>query len=384
MRLNSDYIHWLMVERLTGEISEAEERYLTKLLDTEPAVREAYKALQEQFSKEDLENKFARLKSPENWRPMPTFENSQSRSLRGRIVAMTAAAAILAAVLFSIYLINKKQSPLPDEVAIVNPRQHSGIKLHVSGGETVDLSNNTGQVTVGNGTLLNGNSDSLSLVVGSHKNTSSAVNTLTVPNGMDYKVILSDGTMVWMNSSSILKFPFNFLDKEREITIEGEAYLEVAKDKNKPFIVHTEHGSVKVLGTQFNVNTYDPHTLRVSLVEGSVQVEADQKPVTLKPGQEVVYIAEQKNLKVQGFDEDEVLSWRQGIKHFYNNTVREICEVFPRWYGVDIVIDNKSIYDKTFTGVLNRNEPIDKFLRALKATSSISTYEFKDGKLHLK
>lgn len=383
MRLNPDYIHWLMIEQLTGDIGEADERYLAKLLENDPMVLNAYKMLQEQFAKEDIETRFERLKSSEYWRPMPTLKNRRNRSAKFRLVGTAAAAAILGGILLSLYFLNQKQLPLSGD-AIVGTKQQNGIKLHVAGGKTVDLSNNTGQITVGNGALLNGNGDSLSFIVGSDSNISTAVNTLSVPIGMDYKVILSDGTLVWLNSLTILKFPFNFLDKEREITIKGEAYLEVAKDKKKPFIVHTEHGSVKVLGTQFNIDTYDPEMLRVSLVEGSVQVDAVEKLVTLKPGQEAIYSSLQKNLKVQGFDREEVLSWRQGIHHFYDNTVKEVCEVFPRWYGVNIVIDNNSISNNRFTGILNRNEPIEKFLRALKATSSINGYEFQDGILHLK
>ena len=384
MHPDSDHIHWLMIEQLTGEISEADERYLSSLLDSDPAVREAYKVLQEQYAREDLETKFARLKFSESWKPMPTLKYRQHNAIRRKLIGIAAAAAILTGILVTVYVINNQKSSSSNEVLTTTISEGNGIKLHVAGGKTLDLSNNTGQTTLGNGTLLNGSRDSLTFIVGSDKNGTTAINTLSVPVGMDYKVLLSDGTMVWLNSSSILKFPFNFLDAKREISIEGEAYIEVTRNSKKPFIVHTPHGSINVLGTGFNINTYDPQTLRVSLVEGSVQVEAAEKPVTLKQGQEAVYDAAQKHLKVQDFDEEEVLSWRQGIHLFYDNTVQEICEVFPRWYGVSIVIDNKSITNRTFTGILNRKEPIDKFLRALKATSSINEYELKDGVLHLR
>lgn len=384
MRPNPDYIHWLMIEQLTGEIGEADEKYLSKLLEQDPKVKQAYKVLMEQYASEDLNTQFERLKVSTDWKPMPTSEITHRRSIPLKFVSIAAAAAILVGILLTIYIFKLQQpTSLSDEV-VISTSQQKIIKLQLAGGQTVDLSTNTGQVTVGSGALLNYNNDSLSYDASSDKTISTAVNTLTVPAGLDYKVVLSDGTLVWLNSSTILKFPFSFLQNEREITINGEAYLEVAKNADKPFIVHTDHGSVKVLGTQFNINTYDSEVMRVSLVDGAVQVNSVDKQVKLKPGQEAICVADPNKVTVQKFDPDEVLSWRQGIHHFYDNTVQEICEVFPRWYGINIKIDNKDIKENRFTGVINRNEPLEKFLRALKATASINSYELQNGELHLK
>jgi len=382
MRPDSDHIHWLMIEQLTGEISEADERYLNTLLDNDPAAREAYMALKAQFSEEDLSTKFARLKSDASWKPMPALQERPSHPIR-RKMAGFAAAAILLGILLSLYLIYQRSSPSKEGLAS-SVSEGNGIKLYVAGEKTVDLSNNTGQMNLGNGTLLKGNKDSLTFIVGSDKTGAAGVNTLSVPVGMDYKVLLSDGTLIWLNSSTLLKFPFNFPGNKREISIEGEAYIAAAKDAKKPLVVHTQHGTVTVLGTGFNINTYDPNTLRVSLVEGAVQVDAADQPVTLQQGQEAVYSLIQKELKVQAFDEEEILSWRQGMHHFHDNTIQEICGILPRWYGISIAIDNKDIKDRTFTGILNRNEPIEKFMHTLKATSSINGYELKDGVLHLR
>jgi len=382
MRPDSDHIHWLMIEQLTGEISEADERYLNTLLDNDPAVREAYKALKTQFTEEDLSTKFARLKSDETWKPIPALQERPSHHTRLKMVSF-AAAAVLLGILLSLYLLNQRSGP-SKEGLVSAVSEGSGIKLYVAGDKTVDLSDNTGQMNLGNGTLLKGNKDSLTFIVGSDKTGAAGVNTLSVPVGMDYKVLLSDGTLIWLNSSTLLKFPFNFPGNKREISIEGEAYIAAAKDAKKPLVVHTQHGTVTVLGTGFNINTYDPNTLRVSLVEGAVQVDAADRPVTLQQGQEAVYSLIQKELKVQAFDEEEILSWRQGMHHFHDNTIQEICGILPRWYGISIAIDNKDIKDRTFTGILNRNEPIEKFMHTLKATSSINGYELKDGVLHLR
>jgi ferric-dicitrate binding protein FerR (iron transport regulator) len=384
--MNSDDIHWLMIEQLTGEIDEADERRLAQLLDDDPKLRETFRQLQQQYDKRDLETKFERFKSPDFWEPIPAFEEKpgRARTVRMKLVSVAAAAAILAGVVIFISVYNSKPAISPGEQTIAVSKEQKVIKLQLAGGNTVNLTRSTGQVSVGNGTLLNNKNDSLSFVVQGDKSKSAAVNILTVPTGEDYKVILSDGTLVWMNSSTILKFPFNFLSNSREVTISGEAYLEVAKDADKPFIVHTDHGSVKVLGTQFNINTYDPEVLRVSLLDGAVQVNTDEKNVALKPGEEAVYAPNLNRISVQGFDEDEVIGWQQGIHYFHNNTVQEICDVLPRWYGVNVIIDNNAINNNRFTGILKKKEPIEKLLRTLKATTSINDYEYKNGELHLK
>lgn len=386
MRINSDYIHWLMIEQLTGDINEADEKHLSQLLDSYPKLQETYKQLQQQYNKEDVETKFARFKSPEFWKPIPAFEESDRRSptLRIKLVRIAAAAAILAGIFVSIYVYNSRQPVSPGERTTADSKAHESIKLQLAGGNTVDLSNNTGQVNVGNGTLLNNNNASLSFEIKSDKSKSAAVNILTVPTGRDYKVILSDGTLVWMNSSTVLKFPFNFPNNSREITINGEAYLEVAKDAQKPFIVHTSHGSVKVLGTQFNINTYDPEVMRVSLLDGAVQVNTVEENVALKPGEEAVYVPDLNKISVHGFDENEVLGWKLGVYYINNNTVQEICDVLPRWYGINIIIDNNAVRNNRFTGILKKKEPMDKLLRTLKATNSINDYEYKNGELHIK
>jgi len=385
MRMNSDHIHWLLIEQLTGDIDEADEKRLAQLLDSDPKLRETYRQLQQQYDKKDLETKFERFKSPEFWKPIPDLKEKERRSRTARIkfISIAAAAAILAGIFISTYIYNSKQTVSHPERTIADNKETKSIKLQLPGGNTVNLSSSKGQVSVTNGTLLN-NNDALSFEVQPDKSRSLALNILSVPTGADYKVILSDGTLVWINSSTIMKFPFNFSDNKREITINGEAYLEVAKDPEKPFIVHTDHGSVKVLGTQFNINTYDPEVMRVSLLDGAVQVNTVEKKVSLKPGEEAVFVANLNKISVHDFDEEEVLGWQQGIYYFHNNTIQEICDVLPRWYGVNIIIDNSAIINNRFTGILKKREPMDKLLRTLKATTSINDYEYRNGELHVK
>jgi ferric-dicitrate binding protein FerR (iron transport regulator) len=190
---------------------------------------------------------------------------------------------------------------------------------------------------------------------------SSGYNTLTVPPKMDYKLRLSDGTEVWLNATSRLRFPFSFTGDKREVYLEGEAYFQVSKNDTKPFVVHTEQTDIHVLGTSFNVNAYSDGLTRTSLVSGAVIATAAGKEVRLKPGEEAVYSSE-NGYKVVSFDDSEVLAWMKGVYVFHNTSLSEIASVIERWYGVQVVFDNKELAGKKFTGGLEKLQRLDYFL----------------------
>jgi ferric-dicitrate binding protein FerR (iron transport regulator) len=198
---------------------------------------------------------------------------------------------------------------------------------------------------------------------------------------MDYNIHLSDGSVVYLNSATILSFPMKFTGNTREITINGEAYLEVAKDATHPFIVNLPHGSVQVLGTEFNVNSYDSGVVKVALVQGSVNMQMDNHTLHLTPGKEGVY--KNNNLAVKPFDEQTTLGWRQGIYYFDNATLRQIVEVLPRWFGMQVQMDNEAKASEHFTGRVYRNQPITDFLDNLKSTTTVD-YFIRDSVVHFR
>jgi len=208
-------------------------------------------------------------------------------------------------------------------------------------------------------------------------------NSLSVPVGKDYQVELSDGSKIWLNSATVLHFPFKFSGKTREITIEGEAYLEVAKDPLHPFTVHSGKGTVEVLGTTFNINSYIPGRINVALVEGSVKFEVDGSEVKIKPGLQGEWSSGHR-ITLTPFDDEKVLSWRQGIYLFDNAGLPEIINILPRWYGIKVIIDDHQLSNQRYTGVMDRNAPIAEFLTNLRSTMSVNFYFDKDSTLHFK
>lgn len=207
-------------------------------------------------------------------------------------------------------------------------------------------------------------------------------NTLMVPTGRDYRVVLADGSQVHLNAFSRLRFPFAFNGSTREVYLEGEAYFNIAPDAAHPFIVHTGSIDTKVLGTAFNINAYSDSLVVTSLVQGSVSTaRSHENPVLLKPGMETVYSAGHSQL-VRAFDENITLGWRKGEYAYYNQSLSSLDAVIRHWYGKTLVFEDTSLTHKMLTGVIERDHAITEFLDGLKKTSGIS-YHITAEKIYL-
>jgi hypothetical protein len=230
------------------------------------------------------------------------------------------------------------------------------IQLELANGQVINLSNNKV-------------ADNL---VMQHINKAPEYATLKTPDGKDYTIRLSDGTEVQLNAATTMRFPLSFTGNKREVFINGEAFLKVSPNRDKPFIVHLPNSTVFVLGTEFNVNTYNEE--RIALITGALKVN----DILLKPGQESVASV------IHTFDETDVLSWRNGKFVFNNTTLEEVCKILPRIYGIAVELDNKAIADKRFSGVIDKNKPIAHVLEALKATNGLNYFTDNNSVLHIK
>ena len=197
-------------------------------------------------------------------------------------------------------------------------------------------------------------------------------NTITTPRGGQYQVTLSDGTKVWLNAASSIRFPVIFTGNERKVDITGEAYFEVAKNASKPFKVSTGTSQVEVLGTHFNVNAYDDEeTIRTTLLEGSVKVFANnQQPKFLQPGQQSGI---SKNGKITVFDNadtEEAVAWINGRFQYKSADIQAILRQISRWYDVDV--EYKGNVDIHFTGQLPRNQNASGVFEKLALTGEVN------------
>ncbi|WP_158267043.1 FecR family protein [Chitinophaga niastensis] len=382
MKESSNYIQSLIISKLAGLITEEESLYLEQLIREDEAVKREWERLSGQFPKEKLDHyKELDWMDPTLIASLPQRNNVRTLLIRKLAVA---ASVLVIIGLGAFYLINHKTDQSIAAAAPAAPKDKKVIELKLANGQVINLTQRQDSIRVADVSLSNVNKTlSFSAANTTKKEESVSLNSLTVPIGMDYHVELADGTEVWMNSATSLQFPFAFNGKTREITINGEGYMKVAQDAAKPFLVHTPQGTVQVLGTEFNINSYDSGIVKVSLVQGAVNFKASSgKKVSLKPGMEAVYNGG-NDIELQSFDADKVLAWRLGRYYFNQATLEEITAVLPRWFGIEVVMDNPTIGKEQFTGMLNRNRPITAFLGNLKKTTKIDYYFDKDV-LHFK
>ncbi len=200
-------------------------------------------------------------------------------------------------------------------------------------------------------------------------------NTISTPRGGQYQVTLSDGTKVWLNAASSIRFPVVFTGTERKVVITGEAYFEVAKNKNMPFKVEANSSEIEVLGTHFNVNAYkDEASIKTTLLEGKVKVTVpalslNQSPKYLLPGQQADINKAGEISVMDNADTEEAVAWMHGHFQFESADLKSILRQIVRWYDVDV--EYKGNVNMHFTGQLTRNENVSKVFEKLALTGVV-------------
>ena len=192
-----------------------------------------------------------------------------------------------------------------------------------------------------------------------------AMQKIMVPAGQKISLELSDGTVVWLNSRTKIEYPASFVGDDRKVKLDGEAYFEVAKDINKPFIVETTKGNIEVLGTKFNIETYsEDNTFAVALMEGAVKVVRGNKAYRLRPNQ-LAYL-ENGKMSIAPIEDFNLYRWREGLICFKNESFPNIIKKFEKYYGVDIRIENNAVINYHCTGKFRQSDGVLYALRVLQ------------------
>lgn len=232
--------------------------------------------------------------------------------------------------------------------------------------------------SLGNGTIANQNGTNVVLnngqlmyaANGTGTNGNVQLNSMQTPKGRQFNVTLPDGTRVWLNAASSITFPTAFSGNDRRVKVTGEVYLEVAKNKEKPFFVNiNDKADVQVLGTSFNVNSYtDEPQINTTLLEGSVLVNSDvsENGTVLKPGQQAQI--GKAGINIKQADIDKVMAWRYGAFNFEGASLQEVMRQLTRWYDIEVVYET-GIPDIHFVGEMSRDMNLAGVLKALEATN---------------
>lgn len=385
MRKKSDKIPELIFKYITGIISEEEhvelqewtekdvqnKKMFNRLTDKEYVDMEMrrHRAVNVKKAQADMQARIERDFKTEN----------KSHRYFYRMVGVAAAILLLIGTTFYIY----NASNTPTTRSIVAEIQDSAVShgktvavLTLDNGQSVRL----GEDSIGNAKAMN------NIIAENTKGTKeeTVVLNLETPRGGEFKVTLEDGTEVWLNAQSQLRYPESFEGKERRVSLEGEAYFKVAKDAEKPFFVESGGQVVRVLGTEFNINSYgDDDNVYTTLVTGSVALKPQNERVgelVLTPGHQAIYDKTDRHADVRTVDAGIITSWRTGSFVFENQTLQQIMITLSRWYDFDYEFQKPKLKNIVFMGSVPRYGDFNDVLHILETSGNI---KFKLNGKHL-
>jgi len=362
-------------------------QYFTKV-DNEAELKEAIaaeleKEINEEADEVELDSRMLRIY--DQLKPNLTARNEQETILRPirNYFKYSIAAAILVVFSVGLYFYNNNNGE-PKEGGLtaqhqgndVNPGGNKAI-LTLADGSKISLTDaENGELAKQAGIIVTKTKDGQLVYEISAENSASnklVYNTISTPAGGQYQINLPDGTTVWLNALSSLKYPTIFNATERKVVLTGEAYFEVAKNPNQPFVVSTNGAGraqdVTVLGTHFNINSYkNEEATKTTLLEGSVKVGVSiEDNATLVPGQQAIL---KNKLKVIKVDATQAIDWINGNFYLNDENIEGVMRKLERWYDVDVVYKGK-IPNVDFGGEISRSKKLSEVLKALEATRTI-------------
>ncbi|MFC6099148.1 FecR family protein [Olivibacter domesticus] len=262
--------------------------------------------------------------------------------------------------------------------------------LTLADGRRVKLDATVNRISESGGIqILNDKDGKISYYINPERETAELYHEISIPKGGKYQLALADGTMVWLNADTRLKFPVQFNEKQREVELVGEAYFEVKQpvDKRKgdsPFIVHTREQNIVVLGTSFNVKAYTEEINEVStLVTGRVKVmnSKTKQSKLLEPGQQSIINGTKPDIAIAEADMEETLAWKNGDFVFNETSIREIMNQLGRWYNVEVEFNGVKNY--SYNGYIPRNVSLLKVLEMMERTGELK-FEINNKKIYIK
>ncbi len=320
----------------------------------------------------------------QNWKGISRKIKAEKRKNAEKLFLKAAAILILfiAPSIFLFYQINKKvQKTTPPAIT---PGITQAV-LVTGSGKQYDLKENI--EIEEQGVRISTKKDKIVYKTELKKNTAETTyNTIIIPKGGEYQLKLIDGTQVWLNSDSKLRYPTAFNEKERKVYLQGEALFKVTEDKKHPFIVDVHNVAIKVLGTTFNVNAYaDQNNITTTLVEGKVRVESDffEKTANLLPSNQYIFNAATGKSKMTTVNTDIYTAWARGRFVFENESLHDIMIRLERWYDIKVFFSNSKSADLRFSGDIARYENIDEVLNLLSKTKKVK-FQLKDRNLIVK
>ena len=314
-------------------------------------------------------------------------KNSFTRYRRQKNRRILKGASILALLLFGVFIIKNFTSNQP-----LSRQNFSTIKigsdkatLTLEDGSEIEL----GEKEVFSGKQYKTNGSNLEYFKNKLSDSKISYHYLTVPRGGKFMIVLSDGTKVWLNSDSKLKYPSHFeFNKTRKVElVYGEAYFDVTSSQEnggQGFSVLNKKQEINVLGTEFNIKAYsDEDQILTTLVEGKIDLRVDSKSEILTPGLQATFDTTTNKIQTKTIDVYNETSWKDGVFSFDNKPLEEIAKVLSRWYDVDFKFQNSELKLEEFIGVLSKNQDLEEIMNQIKNTGIINNYKIENNEVIL-
>ncbi|NRF41970.1 FecR family protein [Pedobacter foliorum] len=288
---------------------------------------------------------------------------------------ISVAAAVLLIASVGILFLTHKTKPLQQMASkhrhVITPGGNKAMLTLADGSKVALTGGAAGKVASQGGVLITKTAKGqLTYINTGSALSSNGYNVIETPKGGQYQVTLPDGTGVWLNAASTLKYPVVFAGGERKVELNGEAYFEVAHNKKLPFRVVSNHQTVEVLGTHFNINSYQEEGIqKTTLLEGSVKVSVLKSTSILKPGQQA-QVWKNKTIEVSIVDTEEAVAWKNGYFRFHREDIESIMRKVSRWYNVNVEFKG-GISDEKFNGTISRTKNINQVLEMLETTNAV-------------
>lgn len=364
----------IIADHLSGEQLPEEELYLLEQWEKKGSNKRLYLRLLEMHKDAPLSRKI-RLSGKNTFTRIEQRVNNKKRLRYLRIPGYSVAAGLLLVAGLTAFFLNYRtgvhEPSAPVNAAIV-PGSPAAI-LKTADGRILTLSPDVDTIFYANSASTVRNNEKM-LIYGPGTVTDKVeYNTLTIPPGAEYNLLLSDGTKVYLNSASDLHYPVAFSGDVREVQLNGEAYFEVAKDASRPFIVRTNDISIQVLGTSFNVKAYPQQEVVATTLEtGSVRVVCGETECLMEPGTQFVFHKASKESEYNKVDTEMYTSWKDGYYYFEKMKLEEIMNTLALWYNLNVFYHDPEAKHYEFVGKLKRYDDVTYLLKKFEETKNVT------------
>ena len=368
----------IIAASLKGNANDEEQRTLREWLSVSTRNKKIYDEFKDGKRLEQKIVESQQINWKNEYQHFITKRQRTRKNRRMKTIIRYAAILTLPIVAAGIFLLQKNDRQTIVSISeVIKPGEHKAV-LITGGGERITLSDSTlSPIQEQNGMIVNVTNNKVSYILPEDSlctQGSPIFNTLQIPRGGEYFLTLADGTEVWLNAETEIRYPVQFTGDKRVVYLDGEAYFTVAPDKNKPFTVVSTHASVSVLGTQFNFRAYpDERDVQTTLVSGSVimQSEKYKQQIKLVPGEQGVLEKNSAKLMKQEVNTYLYTAWKDGRFAFRDARLEDLFNILARWYDLSVFYQSPEAKDIRFTGDLNKTDDFKSILKIIEQNERV-------------